>query len=137
MSGGQIAGAVVGSIAGAIILGALAVFFIWKRRRSDDEDEEDFFDLGDKDARMRGFDSVIPNSYSGNVAVAGAAAGVHTHSNSDTSNSYGSNPDDFHYSGPRDEFVDPPEDLGRRRFSDGSLPDMVAKGPGSLKVING
>lgn len=137
MSGGAIAGAAVGSIAGVALIAAGIIFLLWKRRRDNDNEEEDFFDMGDKDARMRGFDSVIPNTYTGNADAIESSAGNHTHSASDTSNSYSTHPDAFHYSEQRDEFADPrEEDFGRRRLSDGSLPDMVAKGPGSLKVVN-
>ncbi|RKP32472.1 hypothetical protein METBISCDRAFT_21456 [Metschnikowia bicuspidata] len=138
MNGGQIAGAVVGSIAGVLIIGALAYFF-WRNNKNDDLDDVHFFDIGKKDARMRGFDSVIPNNYLENLGgVDGvAAAGHHTHSTSDTSHSYSSNPEALHYAGDRDELPTlREENFGRRRLSDGSLPDMVARGPGSLKVVN-
>lgn len=135
MSGGKIAGAVIGSVAGAALIGVLTAFFIFKRRRQEERDEEDFFDMGKRDARMHGFDTVIPNNYHGDITAMGGAIGTHTHSNSDTTNSDMSNPEIFDED--RDEFCNPrEEDFGRRRLSDGSLPDMVVKGPGSLKVVN-
>lgn len=138
LNGSQIAGAVIGSIAGVLIIGALAYFF-WRNNKNEDPDDTDHFDIGKKDARMRGFDSVIPNNYLENLGgVDGvAAAAHHTHSASDSGHSYSSNPEALHYAGDRDELPTlREENFGRRRLSDGSLPDMVARGPGSLKVVN-
>lgn len=138
LNGSQIAGAVIGSIAGVLIIGALAYFF-WRNNKNEDLDDTDLFDIGKKDARMRGFGSVIPNNYLEKLGgVDGvAAAAHHTHSGSDTSHSYASNPEALHYAGDRDELPTlREENFGRRRLSDGSLPDMVARGRGSLKVVN-
>lgn len=59
----------------------------------------------------------------------GHSGGEHSF-NSDSNNN---NTNDF-------TFLDPPADsppeLGRRRLSVGSLPDIIARQPGSLKVVN-
>lgn len=144
LSGGAIAGIVIGVLAGVALLAAIA-FLFWKRRREEPAEEEDFYDVGG--VRQNGFDGVNPNPYIDGRGTAGALAAsglaAHDHHNSNTSRSYSSNNDDVFFfdnmnSHRGDDALRPPdsEEYGRRRLSDGSLPDMVQRNPGSLKVVN-
>lgn len=112
-------------------------FFIWWRRRGEDDDDEDFFDLGGKE--KSDFDSMAPNPFVTGGATAGAG---HAHNNSNTTRSYSTtNDENFMFDNgtnvaePADP-LHPNEEFGRRRLSNGSLPDMVTRNPGSLKVVN-
>lgn len=64
----------------------------------------------------------------------------HNQNSSDFNHSYSShlnNDEPFSNFDHNDDFnFNRPEELGRRRLSDGSLPDMIARNPGSLKVVN-
>ncbi|CUM62631.1 uncharacterized protein PRCAT00000185001 [Priceomyces carsonii] len=134
LSGGGIAGVVVGSIAGAAILAAGLIFFICHRRRSDDDKDDEFTLSGPEQEKSETF---------------GGAAGSHVQHNHQASNgqmlgSFAStqNDDLFIYgpsAHPNDMTGDhsmPIADFGRRRLSNGSLPDMVQRNHGSLKVVN-
>ncbi|KAM9907780.1 hypothetical protein OXX79_000767 [Metschnikowia pulcherrima] len=137
VSGGTIAGAVVGSVAGVALISALVFFLLRWRKNRESEADDDFFDVGNKHAQS-GFDSVPPNTF---MAGAGgvAAAGSHTHKNSNTDRSYSSNNEDvFYYANEndRENYYPGNEEYGRRRLSNGSLPDMLTRNPGSLQVVN-
>lgn len=121
----------------------LVAFFLWRRRRGDTDDEEFYDDVGGmRGMRQNGSDSINTNPYmdGGAAGAAVAAAGAHGHHNSNTSRSYSSNNEDvffFDNLNRGDDGLRPPdEEYGRRRLSDGSLPDMVQRNPGSLKVVN-
>lgn len=137
LSGGAIAGIVVGSVAGIGIIGLLAFLFLIKRRNSDDEEDDDF---NEKD--INGFTLAGPTKNYGNditpnpfVTKNSTIKSKHTKNQSFNSHSFNSNNEDFMFSNPNNEGLPyPMEDYGRRRLSDGSLPDMVTKG--SLKVVN-
>lgn len=139
LSSGGIAGVVVGVVAGVALIAA-AVFFFLRRRRDDGDDEEFYDDVGG--ARQHGFDTINANPYMDGTATSAAVAGVgaHGHHNSNTSRSYSSNNEDIFYfdnlNRGGDALRPPDEEHGRRRLSDGSLPDMVQRNPGSLKVVN-
>lgn len=144
LSGGGIAGVVIGTLVGVALIAGLIFFLIWRRRRNNDEDDEDFFDNGQ--GKEMGFDSVTPNPLMprGGVGMAGAAgagAAYHTHNNSNTTRSYSTNEDGFVMESNQntygqDDYLRPPneEEYGRRRLSNGSLPDMANQTP--LKVVN-
>ncbi|GEQ72242.1 hypothetical protein JCM33374_g5929 [Metschnikowia sp. JCM 33374] len=145
VSGGTIAGAVVGSIAGLVFLfGLFFLIFRWKKNRDAEEDDEDFFDVGNKRAQAGNFDSVPPNTFTSGGGAAGqtraATVGGHAHNISATDRSYSSNAEDvFYYSNDADRenyFPSNGEEYGRRRLSNGSLPDMLTRNPGSLQVVN-
>ncbi|KAI5956891.1 WSC2 [Candida jiufengensis] len=96
----------------------------------------------------------------GTATTAGAAAAFgHDHkysSSGGTSNgiggdSFGSHNDDYAFYDPDHQHIDTPNthtqtnpgflnspdpEFGRRKLSNGSLPDMIAREPGSLKVVN-
>ncbi|CAH6723209.1 protein Slg1p [[Candida] jaroonii] len=137
LSGGAIAGIVVGSVAGIGIIGLLAFLFLIKRRNADDEEDDDF---NEKD--INGFTLAGPSKNYGNditpnpfVTKNSTIKSKHTKNQSFNSHSFNSNNEDFMFSNPNNEGLPyPMEDYGRRRLSDGSLPDMVTKG--SLKVVN-
>lgn len=133
---------VIGSIAGvALIAGLILLFLRWRRNR-DDDDDEDFFDTGRN--KEQGFDSVTPNPLmSRGAGVAGVgAAGAHMHNNSSTTRSYSTNDDGLDHNGLDHDFLLPPldEEYGRRRLSNGSLPDMADRMADRrsqpLKVVN-
>lgn len=181
-------GAVIGSVAGAGILIASVLLFLWHRKRSrnDDDDASDEFTLsgpekGSHDYQVNGNPFMINNqnndlgpidtTSAGAMAAAGMTMNNHGsrsashrqhpsqgHNSSDNNNSYSSTTGDDmfnfdeHYNqngnagsanGANSQLPYPlhndfhrPEDFGRRRLSDGSLPDMIARNPGSLKVVN-
>lgn len=145
---GTIAGAVVGSVAGVGAIAALVAFFLWHRRRQENEDHEDEFTLSgpEKDPNYH----ISPNPFTSGNATAGAvaAAGMmpqnnnryshgHQASNANTLNSHSTSNHDEYFTFENNEYLDPStQDYGRRRLSDGSLPDMVQRNPGSLKVVN-
>lgn len=160
LSTGGIVGVVIGALAGIGLLVAGALFFLWyRRRKSDDDDHDDEFTLSgpaEKTDYSISTNPFIANGTDATAAGAMAAAGMaisqnasrsasHHHKNSSygnnsyNNNSYSStNEDNFHFDDARNlpnDFAKP-EDFGRRRLSDGSLPDMVARNPGSLKVVN-
>lgn len=132
LSGGAIAGIVIGALAGVALLAGLVFLFIWRKRRNDAEDE-DFFDLGGGRSE-KPYDSIAPNPFLGAAAgaTAGGMAAGHTHNNSNTTRSYSTNNDDHDH----DVEYANDDDIGRRRLSNGSLPDMMTRNPGSLKVVN-
>ncbi|OBA24223.1 WSC-domain-containing protein [Metschnikowia bicuspidata var. bicuspidata NRRL YB-4993] len=136
--GGQIAGAVVGSIGGVAVV-SLIVFFVlrWRKNRDEDDDDDDFVFSDNKRAQLGEFDSVTPHTFVGGGAA--AAAGTHTHNNSNTDRSYSSNNEDAFYfanDAERDNYYANNTEYGRRRLSNGSLPDMLTRNPGSLQVVN-
>ncbi|EGV64313.1 Cell wall integrity and stress response component 2 [Yamadazyma tenuis] len=148
LSGGAIGGIVVGVVGGIGLLAGL-LFFLWYRRRHSDDDEDDF----EKDAE--GFHAVPPLNRTGGkseynvtpnsfVGKKPTIKSEHTKQQSLNNNSFGSNDEYFMFEDARVASVGhgqgagvlpyPTEDYGRRRLSDGSLPDMITKG--SLKVVN-
>lgn len=146
LSGGAIAGIVVGSVAGVGLLAAGALFFLWyKRKHGDDQDDEDGFDLSPPANEKY---NVNPNPFVGPaVGKNGTVNSRHTKNPSNNTGSYTSNDEYYMFNahpGGYDQGgntnvngFEPPyptEDFGRRRLSDGSLPDMAAKS--SLKVVN-
>lgn len=136
MSGGGIAGVVIGTLAGVALI-ALLAFFLWRRKRRNDEDEDDDDDFFALAHRKEGFDSVTPNPLMprGAGAVGAVAAGSHTHNNSNTTRSYSTNEDGFimEPTGGHDAMYGE-EEYGRQRLLNGSLPDMANRPP--LKVVN-
>lgn len=145
---GTIVGAVVGSVGGVGVIAAIVGFFLWHRRRQDAEDHEDEFTLSgpEKDPNYH----ISPNPFTSGNGTAGAvaAAGMvpqnnnrYSHgqqaSNANTLNSHSTSNHDEYFTFENNEYGDPAtQDYGRRRLSDGSLPDMVQRNPGSLKVVN-
>lgn len=147
LSGGAIAGIVIGSLAGVALIGLLAFVLFWYKRKHDEEDydEKDDFTLSnDYASPSKQFDYNNNNNNNNNNTVTpnpfmtknSTIKSKHTPKQSGNSNSVNSNSDDFMFTNP--EFSNglpyPTEDYGRRRLSDGSLPDMVPNG--GLKVVN-
>lgn len=128
LSGGAIAGIVVGVVCGLALIAAVLGFLIY-RKRHEEPDDEDFFDVG-KEKPME----AAPNPF---------MTGGHAHNNSNLTRLYLNNTDEaFNYE-PAGEFgghhyndlLQPPEEFGRRRLSNGLLPDMT-RNTGLLKVVN-
>lgn len=137
LSGGAIAGVVIGALAGVALIAGLIFLFIWWRRRRAEEEENDesFFDN-----KKNGFDSVAPNPLiTRGTGMAGVVAGgAHAHNNSITTRSYSTNEDGFIIESGNDDYMHQPneEEYGRRRLSNGSLPDMANRNITPLKVVN-
>ena len=130
LSGGAIAGVVVGSVAGVGLLALLAFLFIlYRRRRGNDEDDDDD-ETYTNNEKYPDPAFIAKNSIKSNHHKQYPSLGQ-------TSNSFSSTPEDNHmFENPNFNPPPPPpsNEWGRRRLSDGSLPDMVTKG--SLKVVN-
>lgn len=127
----------IGSIAGVALIAVAIIFFLrWRRNRHIDDDDDDFFDSGHR--KEPGFDSVTPNPLmTRGVGVAGVgAAGVHAHNNSNTTRSYSTNDDGLLDPHMLDNDYLADEEYGRRRLSNGSLPDMADRTSKPLKVVN-
>lgn len=140
ISGGSIAGIVVGCVAGVAIIGLLFLW-LWKRRRQNEDDEDDFFSNNKENSFNEKSNPFSAGS--GAAGIAGAGVAGHNHNNSNTTRSYSTSNDDAFFDPPSQHELDspshylqPPNDYGRRRLSDGSLPDMVQRNPTSLKVVN-
>lgn len=148
LSGGGIAGVVVGSLAGVSLIAGL-LFFLWYKRRNADDDHDDEFTLsGPKEKDQY---SIGPNPFMTNAAPGtGAGAGVAAGAAASKGHAYHSSSGDLHSFDltHNDEYLFeryppmPPAapnetaNFGRRRLSNGSLPDMVTRNPNSLKVVN-
>ena len=156
ISGGAIAGAVVGLVVGALLIaGACLGFFLWRRRKDDDDlDFEDQFTLSGPEKPVDPPAPSTPNPF----LVAGgfnfADSGTNNHGVANTTNLLellknhlratlhgfilvGEHlftlDGDYHAYEDR-QLRPPPEPV--RKLSIGLLPEMVARQPGSLKVVN-
>ncbi|RLV87585.1 Cell wall integrity and stress response component 3 [Meyerozyma sp. JA9] len=148
LSGGGIAGVVVGSLAGVSLIAGL-LFFLWYKKRNSDEDHDDEFTLSgpaEKDQYSIGPNPFMANAAAGagaggaGAAGAGAVKGHGYHSSSGDSHSFDStHNDEFlfeRYPPMPQEAPNQTANFGRRRLSNGSLPDMITRNPNSLKVVN-
>lgn len=118
LSSGGIAGVVVGVVAGVGIIAGVVFLFLHRKRNRDDPDDGAHLDITEKND---GFDSTHP--YKGSLGT------------SDGDRYMGDSLNNYIVPDPRHESAYYPE-YGRRRLSDGSLPDMVERKPSGLKVIN-
>lgn len=145
LSGGAIAGIVIGSVAGVGLIAGLALFFCWYKRRHDDDDDDD--DNTTNFNETKGFQTVVPPNVAPNPFVTknSTIKSKHGKKSSLNNNSFNSTSEDYFMfddgriinGQQQQDFASPPyptEDYGRRRLSDGSLPDMTTKG--ELKVVN-
>lgn len=141
ISTGGIVGAVIGSIAGLLLIIAAIVFFIWRRRQEEDDKDDEFTLLGPPEQKHPYNINNNPflSAHGDAGAVTGAGAGViagQVHNNLNSfSSSHGD--DDFYLSDqPKMDLGEKRSlEFGRRRLSDGSLPDMT-RNPSTLKVVN-
>lgn len=136
LSGGSIAGIVVGSVAG-VGLAAAGFIFLYCYRKRNGEDNDDEFTLSAPNERGSLNDIHQPNPF----VITNGAPNQHQDGSLGT-NLYSletSVPDDYFrnsYAAPATmQHTDrPSNEYGRRRLSDSSLPDMAASNP--LKVVN-
>ncbi|EDK41008.2 hypothetical protein PGUG_05106 [Meyerozyma guilliermondii ATCC 6260] len=148
LSGGGIAGVVVGSLAGVCLIAGL-LFFLWYKKRHSEDDHDDEFTLSgpnEKDQYSIGPNPFMSSAAAGAGAGAAGAAGASAvkghgyHSSSGDSHSFDStHNDEFlfeRYPPMPQEAPNQTANFGRRRLSNGSLPDMITRNPNSLKVVN-
>lgn len=115
-------------------------FCCYKRNKQNDDRDDEFTLSGPSNEKTTTFDGA-PNPFM-------VPQGAHNddramdHHNKDSLHSVESiNNDDYYMPMGHPEFETPganklSSEYGRRRLSDGSLPDMVTRNPGSLKVVN-
>lgn len=158
ISGGAIAGAVVGSVLGVALLAAAIFGFIWYRRKHDDDDldfEDQFTLLGPEKPvapphptgpnpflTAGGYTFADQNTQAGGANTTNLLDSLNNHSRT-TSHGFVLVGDhlltldaDFHAYDDRQLRMNLPEPVLTRKISNGLLPDMVARQPGSLKVVN-
>ncbi|RLV96466.1 Cell wall integrity and stress response component 3 [Spathaspora sp. JA1] len=150
VSGGTIAGAVVGGVAGVGIIAALIFLFIRYRRKKEEDEFDDIFTVGPvnkNDMSQTGPPPLDPFSISGGYSNHPSSRrysqqdtkhlSVYGHdykSSSGTSNVENMYSDEFAFT---ENNLSPSQlEYGRRKLSTGSLPDMIDRRPGSLKVVN-
>lgn len=133
-------GAVIGSVAGAgLILGLVLFLCCFKRNRDDDDKDDEFTLSGPSNEKTDTFEGA-PNPF--RMAQTGRNDDGHIDHRKDTLYSLDTtNNDDFFMAAGHPDTESPGQnklssEYGRRRLSDGSLPDMVTRNPGSLKVVN-
>lgn len=139
---------VVGSLAGVSLIAGL-LFFLWYKKRNSDEDHDDEFTLSgpaEKDQYSIGPNPFMANAAAGAGAAAAGAAGAGAvkghgyHSSSGDLHSFDlTHNDEFlfeRYPPMPQEAPNQTANFGRRRLSNGSLPDMITRNPNSLKVVN-
>ena len=133
LRGGGIAGVVVGCVAGVSLICALG-FFLWFRRRNAKPDEDNDFAYSsnseEKSVRFKG-----SGSYGKSNRFSSANRNDnYMFYNIDTPD--GVSRDNLGLIPPPLSRDDSSSLNGRRRLSNGSLPDMAARNKGSLKVVN-
>lgn len=159
ISGGAIAGAVVGLVCGVALIAGLVFGLLWYRRKHDDDDLdfEDQFTLSGPEKPVAPPPPTAPNPFltAGGYTFANTQAS-HSGTGAITTNlleslknhsrttSHGfillgehllTLDGDYHGFDDR-HFQQPPEPVLARKLLNGLLPDMVARQPGSLKVVN-
>lgn len=154
ISGGAIAGAVVGLVLGAAALAGLVFFGLWYKRRRDDDDldfEDQFTLLGPEKVPPPAPSAPNPFLLAGGYNFAQNADGAATTNSLDSSNNHlratlhgfvlvGDHlmtlDPEYHAYDDRAFRPQAPEPVLTRKLLNGSLPEMVARQPGSLKVVN-
>lgn len=160
LSGGAIAGIVIGSIVGVLAIIGLFLFFCWYRKRDEDDNDDEFTLSGPANEEKHPYNinnnpfvtaaAAVGAGGAGAGAAAGRAGGTAYSGGTFTRGENSHHLDSFSSLHDNDDllFVEPAHDItgegnkyssdfgGRRRLSNGSLPDMVTRNPGSLKVVN-
>lgn len=141
----------IGSLVGVLLLLAAVFFVVRKRRQGGDDDEgDDEFHLATGPGSNRHIYDVKNNPFmtagagagagAGGAAAAAAAAHGHQHNQLNSFLSQDHDEEYFTFEKPKVDITGEANkvssEFGRRRLSNGSLPDMATRNPGSLKVVN-